>query len=58
MTNRTDDFARRSKSTEQIALERKELIERIAKLSAQIGPVAGDSTDIIRAWRDNDEPYR
>ena len=24
----------------------------------KIGKVTGDSTDIIREWRDNDEPYR
>jgi len=27
-------------------------------LRAKIGKVSGDSTQIIREWRDNDEPYR
>jgi plasmid stability protein len=30
-------------------------IDRIRK---KIGKVSGDSTQIIREWRDNDEPYR
>jgi plasmid stability protein len=30
-------------------------VDRIRK---KIGKVSGDSTQIIREWRDNDEPYR
>jgi antitoxin FitA len=28
------------------------------RIRAKIGKVTGDSTQIIREWRDNDEPYR
>jgi plasmid stability protein len=28
------------------------------RIRAAIGKVTGDSTDIIREWRDNKEPYR
>ena len=31
---------------------------RADRLREKIGKVSGDSTDIIREWRDNDEPYR
>jgi hypothetical protein len=28
------------------------------RIRAKIGKVSGDSTEIIRQWRDNDEPHR
>lgn len=28
------------------------------RIRAKIGKVTGNSTQIIREWRDNDEPYR
>ena len=28
------------------------------RIRAKIGKVSGDSTQIIREWRDNDEPHR
>jgi hypothetical protein len=58
MTNRTDNPEGRKRTAVKIAAERKRLINRITEIRDQIGPVEGDSTDIIRAWRDNDEPYR
>lgn len=35
-----------------------ELWDKAKRLRKKIGAVTGDSTDIIREWRDNDEPYR
>jgi plasmid stability protein len=35
-----------------------ELWEKAKQLRQAIGKVSGDSTEIIRAWRDNDESYR
>ena len=35
-----------------------DLWDEMARLRASIGHVAGDSTDLIREDRDNDEPYR
>jgi plasmid stability protein len=37
---------------------RSELLAEIDALRKRIGPVTGDSTDLIREDRDNDEPYR
>ena len=37
---------------------RAEVFAEIDALRKRIGPVAGDSTDLIREDRDNDEPYR
>lgn len=38
--------------------DKAELWEKAKRLRNEIGTVSGDSTDIIRQWRDNDEPYR
>jgi plasmid stability protein len=35
-----------------------ELWEKADRLRKKIGTLPDDSTDIIREWRDNDEPYR
>jgi hypothetical protein len=35
-----------------------EIWARADRLREKIGKLSGDSTDIIREWRDNDEPYR
>jgi hypothetical protein len=35
-----------------------ELLAEIDRFRKRIGPLDGDSTDFIREWRDNDEPYR
>jgi plasmid stability protein len=35
-----------------------EVWERARRLRAKIGKVSGDSTQIIREWRDNTERYR
>ena len=37
---------------------RAEVFAEIDALRKRIGPVTGDSTDLIREDRDNDEPYR
>jgi plasmid stability protein len=37
---------------------REELWAEADALRKSIGKVSGDSTDIIREWRDNDERYR
>jgi len=37
---------------------RSQVIAEIDALRKRIGPVPGDSTDLIREDRDNDEPYR
>jgi len=37
---------------------RAQLVEEIDALRKRIGPVPGDSTELIREDRDNDEPYR
>ena len=44
--------------TEQFTPDRQKLLDRIDEIRKQIGPVEGDSTDIIRAWRDNDKAHR
>jgi hypothetical protein len=35
-----------------------ELWEMASRLRKKIGTITDNSTDIIREWRDNDEPYR
>jgi plasmid stability protein len=35
-----------------------EIWAEIDRFRERIGPVSGDSTKIIREWRDNDEPHR
>jgi len=40
------------------ASNKAEVIAEIDALRKRIGPVSGDSTLIIREYRDNDEPYR
>ena len=37
---------------------RAELIAEMNEIRARIGKVSGDSVDLIREDRDNDEPYR
>ncbi|MFZ5693700.1 MAG: FitA-like ribbon-helix-helix domain-containing protein [Pseudomonadota bacterium] len=37
---------------------KEEVWEQARKLREKIGKVSGDSTQIIREWRDNDERYR
>jgi antitoxin FitA len=37
---------------------KEEIWAEIDRFRERIGPVSGDSTQIIREWRDNDEPYR
>lgn len=44
--------------TEKFMPSKDELWEKAKRLRNEIGKVSGDSTDIIREWRDNDEPYR
>jgi plasmid stability protein len=38
--------------------DKTELWDKAKRLRQEIGTVSGDSTDIIRQWRDNDEPHR
>jgi plasmid stability protein len=44
--------------TEKLNPSKEEIWERARRLREKIGKVSGDSTQIIREWRDNDEPYR
>lgn len=44
--------------TEAAQPTRSEVIARIDALRKRTGPVSGDSTDLIREDRDNDEPFR
>jgi plasmid stability protein len=37
---------------------RAEIFARMDEIAREIGPVSGDSTDLIREDRDNDEPHR
>jgi len=37
---------------------KEEIWAEIDRIRKKIGKVSGDSTQIIREWRDNDEPYR
>jgi plasmid stability protein len=37
---------------------REQVVAEIDALRKRIGPVSGDSADLIREDRDNDEPYR
>lgn len=43
---------------EKLQPSKEELWERARRLREKIGKVTDDSTQIIREWRDNDEPYR
>jgi plasmid stability protein len=38
--------------------DKSEAWARVDAIRKKIGKVSGDSTDIIREWRDNKEPYR
>jgi plasmid stability protein len=38
--------------------DRTEMCAKADEIRRKIGTVSGDSTKIIRAWRDNKEPYR
>jgi plasmid stability protein len=38
--------------------DKAELWDKAKRLRQKIGTVSGDSTDIIREWRDNQERYR
>jgi plasmid stability protein len=44
--------------TEAARPSREELLKEIDRIRTMVGPVPGDSTDLIREDRDNDEPYR
>jgi plasmid stability protein len=44
--------------TEKLSPSKEEIWERARRLREKIGKVSGDSTKIIREWRDNDERYR
>ncbi len=44
--------------TEAAQPSRAEFIEEARRIRESIGPVSGDSTQLIREDRDNDEPYR
>jgi antitoxin FitA len=43
---------------DKFAPSKEELWAEAARLRAKIGKVSGDSTELIREDRDNDEPYR
>ena len=43
---------------EKFRPSKEELWAEIDRFRERIGPLDGDSTDFIREWRDNDEPYR
>jgi hypothetical protein len=43
---------------EKFKPSKEELWAEADRLRKKIGKVSGDSTQIIREWRDNDEPYR
>lgn len=51
------DIAREA-LTAAAKLSKEEAWEQARKLREKIGKVTGDSTQIIREWRDNDERYR
>jgi len=41
-----------------VKADKTELWAKAGQLRKKIGKVSGDSTEIIRGWRDNKEPYR
>jgi hypothetical protein len=43
---------------EKFKPSRDELWAEADRIRNRIGPLDGDSTEFIREWRDNDEPYR
>lgn len=43
---------------EKFKPSKEELWAEIDRFRNRIGPLDGNSTDFIREWRDNDEPYR
>jgi hypothetical protein len=43
---------------EKLRPSKDELWDKARRLREKIGKVSDDSTQIIREWRDNDEPYR
>lgn len=44
--------------TEKLKPSKEEIWAEIDRVRNRIGPISGDSTAVIREWRDNDEPYR
>ena len=44
--------------TEAAKPSRQQVIEEARRIREKIGPIPGDSTDLIREDRDNDEPHR
>jgi plasmid stability protein len=43
---------------EKFKPSKEELWAEADRIRKRIGPLDGDSTEFIREWRDNDEPYR
>ena len=56
--NKSLTQAAREALAEMFMPSKDELWDKARRLRKKIGKVSGDSTDIIREWRDNDEPYR
>ena len=44
--------------SEKFKPSKEELWAEADRIRKRIGPLDGNSTDFIREWRDNDEPYR
>lgn len=57
-TGRSVAETARTAIEEYVKPSRAELLEQARRLREQIGKVSGDSTRIIREWRDNKERYR
>ena len=43
---------------EKLKPSKAEALAELDRIRKKIGKVSGDSTQIIREWRDNDEPHR
>lgn len=56
--NRSLEQAVREILAEAAKPSRREIVEEARRIRERIGQVSGDSTELIRADRDNDEPYR
>jgi plasmid stability protein len=52
-----NDFAREALRTAARPSKEENWAE-VDRIRKKIGKISGDSTTIIRGWRDNDEPYR
>ena len=50
--------AARDAIAEKFKPSKEELWAEADRIRKRIGPLDGDSTEFIREWRDNDEPYR